>query len=762
MSLLKSKHVDFDQEWQGIKPAVEVLLSGSFEPFSHEKWQSIYHSVYSICTNPGTPQDETLFYHLRDVLVKRVTYIADVLEEKLDDADFLGLYQTHFCTYSTGTNYVSELFSYLNRYWIRYAHSEYGQAPVSGVYPIPELALRIWRDIVYYRLKNQLVSAILRLFRQARAAANDYFEHGTLISSIVEIYISLGLNKQDTLKLYREDLEVPFLKDTENYYSTLADTLLSRISIAEYLILVEGLCKQEENRCEGKMHRTTVMQTRQTCCRVLVDLHAEKICEEVESFLDNNQIDDLRRLFLLFSELPTNQALLTLKGILKKYIERRGLEVAKSFEHNHAIQSPEEYIEALVDIRFKFFDLIKNAFNSHALMRTALDQACRSFANSHPRLPELLATYSHILMTKMNRGDDSAMEAKIENIGVVFCLLDDKDIFKHMYAKLLSNRLLQGDSASTDYEMLLVQKLRDVCGCDFVSKLQKMFSDKIMSNNINIAFKSWENSQLEQTDHNRSFDVSFDVLTAGVWPLSIPNQNEYERNFPQCLQLAVEKFASFYDTQSNGRRLHWVHGISNGLLRCVQSSKTFEFHVSYYQMILLLLYNQRNAYSEMELAKITGISVPDIRHNMQPLQKLKLITVCNPNATSSQDIYELNVHFAAKRSHIIVLPKMSQLRSPKAKSPMTTREVSEDRKMTMQAAIVRIMKARREYSFEAILSDATQMLSNQFVPSKAFLQQNLDLLVEKEYIRVAAHTSHGATTAAVPARQSSVVYSYIA
>ncbi|CAK4442447.1 unnamed protein product, partial [Aphanomyces euteiches] len=77
MSLLKSKHVDFDQEWQGIKPAVEVLLSGSFEPFSHEKWQSIYHSVYSICTNPGSPQDETLFYHLRDVLVKRVTYIAD-------------------------------------------------------------------------------------------------------------------------------------------------------------------------------------------------------------------------------------------------------------------------------------------------------------------------------------------------------------------------------------------------------------------------------------------------------------------------------------------------------------------------------------------------------------------------------------------------------------------------------------------------------------------------------------------------------------
>ena len=36
-------------------------------------------------------------------------------------------------------------------------------------------------------------------------------------------------------------------------------------------------------------------------------------------------------------------------------------------------------------------------------------------------------------------------------------------------------------SVAADYEILLIQKLREICGCDFVSKLQKMIKDKALS-----------------------------------------------------------------------------------------------------------------------------------------------------------------------------------------------------------------------------------------------------------------------------------------
>ena len=36
-------------------------------------------------------------------------------------------------------------------------------------------------------------------------------------------------------------------------------------------------------------------------------------------------------------------------------------------------------------------------------------------------------------------------------------------------------------SASDDFELFMIKKLRDVCGHDFVAKLQRMFSDKDLS-----------------------------------------------------------------------------------------------------------------------------------------------------------------------------------------------------------------------------------------------------------------------------------------
>lgn len=39
---------------------------------------------------------------------------------------------------------------------------------------------------------------------------------------------------------------------------------------------------------------------------------------------------------------------------------------------------------------------------------------------------------------------EETLEKKIENIGIVFCLIDDKDVFKKYYAKFLAKRLIKG------------------------------------------------------------------------------------------------------------------------------------------------------------------------------------------------------------------------------------------------------------------------------------------------------------------------------
>jgi hypothetical protein len=95
--------------------------------------------------------------------------------------------------------------------------------------------------------------------------------------------------------------------------------------------------------------------------------------------------------------------------------------------------------------------------------------------------------------------------------------------------------------------------------------------------------------------------------------------------------------------------------------------------------------------------------------------------------------------------------------------------------MAIQAAVVRVMKARRECSFAHIHAEVTLMLANQFVPSMDFLQENVDILIEKDYIRLACHhSSETMTSCANPSRTherhstasghhaASTVYIYVA
>lgn len=75
---------------------------------------------------------------------------------------------------------------------------------------------------------------------------------------LCQTYLDLGLNRQDPLKLYREEFEIPFVQATDSYYSTLSCQLIQELDIPDYLVQVEDICQQEQIRCEGRLHRMYV------------------------------------------------------------------------------------------------------------------------------------------------------------------------------------------------------------------------------------------------------------------------------------------------------------------------------------------------------------------------------------------------------------------------------------------------------------------------------------------------------------------------
>lgn len=71
----------------------------------------------------------------------------------------------------------------------------------------------------------------------------------------------------------------------------------------------------------------------------------------------------------------------------------------------------------------------------------------------------------------------------------VFKFVEDKDVFQKFYSKQLARRLVNGMSVSDDAESIMITKLKEACGVEFTAKLQRMFSDMVLSKDLNDAFK---------------------------------------------------------------------------------------------------------------------------------------------------------------------------------------------------------------------------------------------------------------------------------
>ena len=71
----------------------------------------------------------------------------------------------------------------------------------------------------------------------------------------------------------------------------------------------------------------------------------------------------------------------------------------------------------------------------------------------------------------------------------VFKYIEDKDVFQKFYSKMLSNRLIKATSASDDAEANMISKLKDACGYEYTSKLQRMFQDMALNKDLNTSFK---------------------------------------------------------------------------------------------------------------------------------------------------------------------------------------------------------------------------------------------------------------------------------
>ena len=247
-----------------------------------------------------------------------------------------------------------------------------------------------------------------------------------------------------------------------------------------------------------------------------------------------------------------------------------------------------------------------------------------------------------------------------------------------------------------------------------------------------------------------------------------------------CRVRCCDVFKEHYLKQHSGRRLQWQANMGNADLKAVFQSRKYEINVSTYLMCVLLLFNASESLTYSEIAEATEIPPADLQRALQSLAcaKFKILNkepkgrevkeggtltaassyflLCTPTPTGLlcsvvvcarvavltrralglvcvADAFSFNGDFSAKHLRFKV-GTVNAAKETEVEKQETRQKVDEDRKPQIEAAIVRVMKSRKEMEHNALIAEVTSQLTSRFLPHPNVIKKRIESLIEREFL----------------------------
>ncbi|MFS8031962.1 putative cullin protein, neddylation [Helianthus anomalus] len=694
-----------EKTWKILEHAIHEIYNHNASGLSFEE---LYRNAYNMVLHKF---GEKLYSGLVLTMTSHLKDIA-VSIEAAQGALFLEELDRKWTEHNKALQMIRDILMYMDRTFIPSTHKT----------PVHELGLNLWRDNIVHTIKIQtrLKNTLLELVQKERGG--DVINRG-LMRNVVKMLMELGSS------VYQEDFEKPFLAVSADFYRAESQLFIESCDCGDYLKKAEKRLNEEIERVSQYLDAKSEVKITNVVEKEMIESQMNRLVHMensgLVSMLMDDKYEDLGRMYNLFKRVPNGLSLI--RDVMTSHIRETGKQLATDPER---LKDPVDFVQRLLDERDKHDKIINLAFNNDKMFQNAVNSSFEYFINLNTRSPEFISLFVDDKLRKGLKGvSEEDVEIVLDKVMMLFRYLQEKDIFEKYYKQHLAKRLLFNKSVSEDAERSLILKLKTECGYQFTSKLEGMFTDMKTSDDTMKGFYEAMGPELGDGP-----TLVVHVLTTGSWP----TQSTTACNLPSEILTVCDKFKTYYLGTHSGRRLTWQTNMGSADIKATfAKGQKHELNVSTYQMCVLMLFNNGDGLSYREIEQATEIPSLDLKRCLQSLACAKGKNVLRKEPMSKDivedDVFFFNDKFSSKFYKVKIGTVAAQKESEPEKQE-TRQRVEEDRKPQIEAAIVRIMKARRVLDHNNIVAEVTKQLQSRFLPNPVVIKKRIESLIEREFL----------------------------
>eukprot|EP00741_Cyanophora_paradoxa_P010023 tig00000157_g9709.t1 len=692
---------------QPVSCSLEELYRAVEDLCLHKMAENLYKQLQAECESFAEKKLKELLKYpcncerLPSVLADERSLLDPRRTQTPDHVVFLAQVESAWQDHCNQMLTIRSIFLYLDRTYV---------IQTANVRSLWEMGLQLFRKYLtqHKEVEEKTIQGLLALIEKERCGE---VVDRPLLKNLLRMLSSL--------QMYADCFEKVFLEETNAFYRSEGERFKSQTDVPDYLKHVETRLKEENERVNNYLDASTKKPLIQALEKQLLTSHVEHILTAgFDGLMDETRKEDLRRMYTLLKSVMSVEEL---KKTWHKYIRTTGLKMVEDE------QKDKQMVQDLLDFKAKLDGIWDESFDRNDTFMNALKDAFESFINTRQNKPaELIAKFIDGLLRAGNKGQsEEELESAMDKVMTLFRFIQGKDVFEAFYKKDLAKRLLLGKSASTDAEKSMISKLKNECGSTFTNKLEGMFKDIDLSKDIMGTFR--QSSRHAELLGDIELHVS--VLTTGSWPPYTADKV----NLPQELGKVQEVFSQFYLAKHSGRRLHWQNSLGHCVLKAWFPLGKKELSVSLFQAVVLMLFNDTDSIGFQEIKEASGIEDKELRRTLQSLACAK-IRVLNKlpkgKDVADEDVFQFNAQFQQKLFRIKI--NSIQMKETQEESASTNERVFQDRQYQVDAAIVRIMKARKTLAHNQLLTELLPQLK--FPVKPADCKKRIESLIEREYL----------------------------